>query len=659
MPNDDGFAPDDEDPAKMWARDARRRRRMLVGAMGLLVLGGAVNLDRLGPSMRGWALSSTAENRFVAPMDAPDQKAEGADRTGGSGARHRGEEGRMGRPTARQKSGLYAMKGPHGAFASHEVAAPPPELSMGGERYAGFADAELVASASDPLSTFSIDVDTASYANVRRHLLRDRMRPPADAVRTEELVNYFDYDDPVPTGDVPFSVTSEVGSCPWAPEHRLLRIALRGAVAETTPVRNLVFLVDVSGSMTEDLPLVQAALGALVERLADRDRVAIVVYAGESGVLLPPTSGADKPTILEPVHRLRGGGGTNGEAGIRDAYRLARESFVDGGVNRVVLATDGDFNVGVSSVSDLVALIEQERTSGVFLSVLGFGTGNLNDELMEQLADRGNGNYAYIDGPAEAKKVLVREADATLVTIAKDVKIQLEFDPSRVARHRLVGYENRVLADREFADDRIDAGEIGAGHTVTALYEIEPVADADAGPLAALRLRYKAPEGSTSELLTTEVHDDGAALDDASGDLRFAAAVAMFGQKLRDVPAVRAVRYADIVALASHALGSDRHCERREFLAMAYAAGEIAQERMPGSKPQPKPQLDASCDSPAMPRFSPVRRAVPYDWGPLRTFALEVLRLLPPLLALPMFVLAFVRRSSTRRRASRSRRRDR
>jgi Ca-activated chloride channel family protein len=560
----------------------------------------------------------------------------------------------MGKPTSRNKSGLYASKGPKDESASGYIArdVAAPLASPHDERYASLANAEFVTSASDPLSTFSIDVDTASYSNVRRLLLREHTLPPVGAVRTEELVNYFEYADPPPTGDVPFAVTSEVGSCPWAPEHRLVRIGVRGATLETVPVRNLVFLVDSSGSMSDDLPLVQQALASLTERLSEKDRVAIVVYAGDSGVLLPPTSGASKAVILEALKRLHLGGGTNGAAGIRDAYRLARENFVEDGVNRIVLATDGDFNVGVSSISDLVALVEEERKSGVFLSVLGFGTGNLNDEMMEQIADRGNGNYAYIDGPREAKKVLVREADSTLVTIAKDVKIQVEFDPTRVARHRLVGYENRVLADHEFADDRVDAGEIGAGHTVTALYEIEPVADAGSGRLGELRLRYKAPDGDASELVTTELHDGGAPLEDASRDLRFAAAVATLGQKLRDVPAARTVRYADIYALASRAVGADVHCERREFLAMTHAAGVFANERMPGPPPNPA----KVCEGSPMPSFGALRRAVPYDWGPARSFALEVLRLLPPLLALPMFVLAFVRRTKSRRRAVRSRR---
>jgi len=622
IPEDD---PSEGDPAAAWLA-ARRRRRVLIGAgVGLLALGAIVNADRLG--LRRAPVSEPisdeellVEQRLVAYMHQPAQETKAE-------SRHMGEEGVMGRPMTRNKSGLYAVKGPSGPM----IAAPEP---MQFEPRAGTETTD------DARSTFSVDVDTASYSLVRRILRREGRLPHPDEVRTEELVNYFDYDDPAPQGDVPFSVTTDVAACPWAPDRRLVRVALRGAVGAVAPARNLVFLVDVSGSMDspDKLPLVQNALAELTERLDDRDRIAIVVYAGAAGLVLPPTSGTDKDRILAALRSLESGGGTNGGEGIELAYRLAREHWIEGGVNRVVLATDGDFNVGISSFPDLMALIERERESGVFLSVLGVGDGNLQDHTMEQLADRGNGNYAYIDGISEARKVLVREAASTLETIAKDVKVQVEFDPTRVARHRLVGYENRALAHRDFANDAVDAGDIGAGHTVTALYEIEPVAFADDGPIAQVRLRYKAPDGDTSELVTTSIVDDEGTLADASADLRFAAAVATFAQLLRRTTAIGATSHADVFALASEAIGDDPHCERREFLSLVHTAGTLAGETMP-----PAPAACRPAAGPATPRTV----AAP-SWAAWRTFALEVLRLLPPLLALPLFVMAFVSRRTKR-----------
>jgi len=364
----------------------------------------------------------------------------------------------------------------------------------------------------DPLSTFSVDVDTASYANVRRFLV-DGELPPAGAVRTEELINYFRFAYPQPSGNVPFSITTELAECPWNPKHRLALIGLQGrSLKERDPSpRNLVFLLDVSGSMmpSDKLPLVKAAMRMLTDVLTERDRVAIVVYAGASGLVLPSTAGDQKERIQEALEKLEAGGSTNGAQGIQLAYQVARRNFIRGGVNRVVLATDGDFNVGVTNQSDLVSLIERERESGIFLSVLGVGTGNLKDSTMEKLADKGNGNYAYLDSLHEARKVLVREAGGTLETIAKDVKIQVEFNPRQVAGYRLIGYENRMLNHQDFNDDKKDAGEIGAGHSVTALYEIVPVgAPIDApgvDPLKYQRESQQTRAAGSGELLTVKV----------------------------------------------------------------------------------------------------------------------------------------------------------
>ncbi|HVI01465.1 MAG TPA: VWA domain-containing protein [Enhygromyxa sp.] len=439
-----------------------------------------------------------------------------------------------------------------------------------GERYAEIAENQVVSTADAAISTFAIDVDTASYSNIRR-FLNDGVQPPADAVRIEELVNYFNYDYPSPTGEVPFSVTSEIADCPWNSEARLVHIGLqaRDLASDQVPARNLVFLLDVSGSMEspDKLPLLRRAMKLMVEGLDADDRVAIVVYAGAAGVVLDPTSGADQQSIMAALDRLQAGGSTNGGAGIERAYALARENFKPGAINRVILATDGDFNVGTTSQSDLERLIERERESGVFLSVLGLGTGNLQDSTMEMLADKGNGNYAYLDSIAEARKVLVEEAGGTLVTVAKDVKIQVEFDPKRVASYRLIGYENRLLDQRDFEDDRKDAGEIGAGHSVTAMYEIVLADQAvPSEPVAELRLRYKQPSGDQSELITFPIVDPGTKLADSSSDFRFAAAVAEFGMLLRESPNRGSASWANAKALAEGALGQDRGGHRQEFL---------------------------------------------------------------------------------------------
>jgi len=476
---------------------------------------------------------------------------------------------------------------------------------QGAESYERLDENPFVVAARAPLSTFSIDVDTASYSNTRRFLDGGQL-PPRDAVRIEELINYFSYDYPPPTGSAPFSVTAETADCPWNAEHRLVHIGLQGrrVAAEQMPPANLVFLVDVSGSMqpANRLPLVKSSLRMLTEQLSARDRVAIVVYAGTSGLALASTPGDRKSEIISAVERLEAGGSTNGGEGIQLAYRVAQENFIQGGTNRVLLATDGDFNVGVSSEADLVRLIEEKRRGGVFLSVLGYGRGNLKDSTMEKLADRGNGNYAYIDTPAEARKVLGGEVSGTLHTIAKDVKIQVEFNPAQVAGYRLIGYENRALRDRDFNDDRVDAGEIGAGHTVTALYEIVPagrkVPDAGgvdalkyqqtppppaeaarAGELMTVKLRYKEPDGEESRLLSVGVADSRASLDNASDDFKFSASVAAFGMLLRDSKHKGGATYDAVLQLARASAGSDLQGYRSEFISLVEKARDLSARR--------------------------------------------------------------------------------
>lgn len=498
-----------------------------------------------------------------------------------------------------------AAPAPRGATATLGVRSAP----LSSETYSPIIGNRFELTTTQPLSTFSIDVDTASYANVRRFLDAGQ-RPPADAVRLEELVNYFSYQLPAPTGEAPFSVTTEVSRAPWATDHLLARVALKGREldADALPASNLVFLVDVSGSMQspDKLPLLQRALRELVARLSPRDRVAIVTYAGNSGLALPSTPGAEKSRILAAIDALRAGGSTNGAAGIELAYATAREFFLRDGNNRVILCTDGDFNVGVTSRDELTALIERERRSGVFLSVLGLGTGNLKDATMERLANRGNGLYAYLDSPAEARKVLVEQMGATLFAIAKDVKIQVEFNPATVAAYRLLGYENRLLAKEDFNDDTKDAGEIGAGHSVTALYELVPAGQsvpnaptvdalkyqptAAPSPAAAnpasgssdlftVKLRFKPPTGDQSERLEVVVGPAVTPLADASADLRFAAAVAAFGMNLRADAADPVVPWDDVQRLARGALGEDPGSYRAEFLRLIEKARVLGPTR--------------------------------------------------------------------------------
>ena len=457
------------------------------------------------------------------------------------------------------------------------------------EDYAEIDENGFARVANEPLSTFSIDVDTASYANVRRFLKEGRL-PPKDAVRIEEMINYFNYNYAPPIGNVPFAARFAQANCPWNPGHKLVRIALKGREIKqaTRPPLNLVFLLDVSGSMNNPnkLPLVKRAMEMLANQLDERDRVSIAVYAGASGLVLPPTSGADAKAVTKALKRLEAGGGTNGGQGIELAYRTALENYRANGVNRVILCTDGDFNIGVTQGGDLNRMIEEKAKNGIFLSVLGFGTGNYKDSTMEQLADRGNGNYAYIDTFSEARKVLVDQMSGTLVTIAKDVKIQVEFNPARVAGYRLIGYENRMLAAEDFNDDTKDAGEIGAGHTVTALYEIIPAGQpvngvppvdelkyqtaddhgTDSNELLTVKLRYKQPDGDTSSKLEFPLKDGNRHFEQTDADFRFATAVAGFGMLLRDSEFKGDLTYEQILKWAQSSQGEDEFGYRSDCI---------------------------------------------------------------------------------------------
>jgi Ca-activated chloride channel family protein len=441
----------------------------------------------------------------------------------------------------------------------------------------------------DPLSTFSIDVDAASYANLRRFINGSQL-PPVDAVRIEEMINYFDYNYPDPRGKHPFSITTEVADSPWDPDTKLVHIGLQGQRVdmEDLPPSNLVFLLDVSGSMhsPDKLPLLKASFRLLVNNLRPQDRVAIVVYAGAAGCVLPSTPGNHKGAILCAIDQLQAGGSTAGGQGIKLAYRIAQENFIDDGNNRIILATDGDFNIGMSSDSAMERLIEKKRESGVFLTVLGFGTGNLKDSKMEKIADKGNGHYAYIDDIMEAKKVLINEVGATLLTIAKDVKLQVEFNPSVVASYRLIGYENRLLANEDFDDDTKDAGELGAGHSVTALYEIELVDGHDrrerrglkyshtsvrrrgghSNELLTVSFRYKQPTDTRSQLLSRVVKRGASSFDETSDNFRFSAAVAQFGMILRGSQYCGDATLADVLEIARSARGEDAEGYRAEFI---------------------------------------------------------------------------------------------
>ena len=462
------------------------------------------------------------------------------------------------------------------------------------EEYSRIYENEFLAVTENPLSTFSIDVDTASYSNVRR-FLNDNQLPPQDAVRIEELINYFSYDYPKPAGEDPFSITTKVAVCPWEPKHQLALVGLQGKTfeGEEIPPSNLVFLIDVSGSMNEPskLPLLKSSFRLLINQLRDDQRVAILGYAGNAGLVLGSTPGSQKERILDAIDNLQAGGSTAGGAGIQLAYKIAKENFISGGNNRVVLATDGDFNVGVSNEGELVRLIEEKKKDGIFLTILGFGTGNYKDSKMEQLADKGNGNYYYIDTLKEGKKVLVSELGSTLFAIAKDVKIQIEFNPSQVKAYRLIGYENRVMAKEDFNDDTKDAGELGAGHTVTALYEIIPVDSAEtfssvdklayqkteilpSNDLMTVKLRYKDPDGEKSKLIQQTVRTEDVSTE-PTGDFQFVAAVAEFGLLLRDSKFKGNAAYEHVRKAATAAKGKDVYGYRQEFVELVGKAAAV------------------------------------------------------------------------------------
>lgn len=466
------------------------------------------------------------------------------------------------------------------------------------EEYGNFVENRFKPALDEPLSTFSIDVDAASYSNMRRFINQGKL-PEKEVIRTEELVNYFSYNYEKPTGKDPVKITTEVGNCPWNNQHRLIRIGIKAKEipSENLPASNLVFLIDVSGSMygPTRLELVKSSLKLLINNLREKDRVAIVVYAGSAGEVLHSTPGNDKQKIREALDNLTAGGSTAGGAGIKLAYNVAKKNFINGGNNRVILCTDGDFNVGVSSAEGLENLIEQERKNGVFLTVLGYGMGNYKDKKIQILAEKGNGNHAYIDNLQEANKILVNEFGGTIYTVAKDVKLQIEFNPVKVQSYRLIGYETRLLNKEDFNDDTKDAGEMGAGHTVTALYEIAPVGVHGTVPgsvddlkyqtnkrqeapisypnssdLLTVKLRYKHPDENKSSKIEISLIDNGG--NNASGDFRFAAAVAMFGQLLRDSDFKGDATYDKVIALAKGGLSNDDLGYRREFVRLVETA---------------------------------------------------------------------------------------
>jgi Ca-activated chloride channel family protein len=488
-------------------------------------------------------------------------------------------------------AGVYQKR--KGKHDGDMKAAPAEDYNR--EGYNRIYDNEFKDSKHDPLSTFSIDVDRASYSNVRRFLNQHSL-PEADAVRIEEMINYFSYQYPQPKNDDPFSITTEYTECPWNKKHSLIHIGLQGKEVklDKLPANNLTFLIDVSGSMSSEdkLPLLKSGLRLLIEQMRPEDKVSLVVYAGAAGVVLPPTSGEHKDRIVDALDKLQSGGSTAGGEGIMLAYKTARENFNAKGNNRIILATDGDFNVGISSDGELTRLIEKEREDGVFLSVLGFGTGNYQDGKMEQLADKGNGNYAYIDNILEAKKTLVKEMGGTLLTIAKDVKLQIEFNPAKVKGYRLVGYENRLLNKEDFNDDKKDAGELGSGHTVTAIYEIIPagseelIASTDAlkyqetkpnnaatsSEVMTIKFRYKEPKEKISKLMTHIVTDQKNAFANASENCRFSVAVAEFGMLLRDSKFKGDSDFKSVMELAKSAKGRDEEGYRAEFIKLVEIA---------------------------------------------------------------------------------------
>ena len=493
-----------------------------------------------------------------------------------------------GRATRTENKSLgYAVKS---ASPSGQAYHDNQEPQWNTEEYDGINENIFHDALRNPLSTFSIDVDAASYSNMRR-FINNGQRPPKDAIRIEELVNYFDYDYSDPKGDHPFNIITEISSAPWNTQHKLVHIGLQGKRIPTDnlPPSNLVFLIDVSGSMESPnkLPLLKSSFRMLANELRPQDHVAIVVYAGAAGLVLRPTSGENKSAIVDALDKLQAGGSTAGGAGIKLAYSVAREHFKEGGNNRVILATDGDFNIGESSNAGMERLIEEEKKSGVFLTVLGFGMGNYKDSKMETLADKGNGNYAYIDNITEAKKVLVNEFGGTLFTIAKDVKLQVEFNPAKVKAYRLIGYENRMLKSEDFNNDKKDAGDLGSGHTVTALYEIIPVGieseflkidplkyqSVKVDPVASkskelmtVKFRYKKPQENDSKLIVHALMDGHTDLEKTSDNFRWSASVAAFGMLLRESEYIKSYTYEDVARLAQGARGTDKEGYRIEFI---------------------------------------------------------------------------------------------
>jgi len=470
------------------------------------------------------------------------------------------------------------------------------------EEYSPIKENDYFEALKDPMSTFGADVDAASYGNFRRFIMENQL-PYADVIRTEEMINYFDYEYKHPEGEDPLSINIEYGDCPWNEKHNLVHIGLKGKTLkkEEQKQSNLVFLIDVSGSMASEnkLPLLKRSFKLMVDNLADDDRISVVVYAGSAGMVLPPTKGSEKKTIMDALDKLNAGGSTAGGAGIMLAYKTASENFIRDGNNRVILATDGDFNVGISSTSELVKFVEEKKNEGIFLTILGFGMGNYKDDRLQQIADKGNGNHYYIDNIMEAKKVLVNELTGTLFTIAKDSKIQVEFNPVHISRYRLIGYENRMLENKDFEDDTKDAGEIGSGHTVTAIYEVVP-ANRDSllkahqskyieskikdeylnsDEIMTVRIRYKEPDGEKSKEFSKVLKNKPLKLDNTSDNFRFSAAVVELSQILRDSPFKGKSNIEEVIKLAKAAKGKDENGYRAEFIDLCERSAILLKER--------------------------------------------------------------------------------
>jgi Ca-activated chloride channel family protein len=564
----------------LYREQIMKTSRQLFAAVLILVLGGCTTPSE-SPELQGESHQSMVTLNQTAPLTAVKQDKYAAQEM----ARRRKVPTAEAAKAAVRKTAAAA---PTMTIAAYDaVALPQPQRNT--ESYNAVTENGFISVGSNPLSTFSIDVDTASYSNIRRFINQGSL-PPVGAVRIEEMINYFSYTYPEPAGKHPFSITTELGPCPWNDSHRLVRIGLKAKDLDRAnlPPSNLVFLIDVSGSMAaaNKLPLLKKSMKMLVGQLDKDDRVSIVVYAGNDRIALEPTAGSEQETIFKAIDSLGAGGSTHGSSGIITAYQLAEQVFMPRGNNRIILASDGDFNVGTTSRGELMHLIEQQRTSGIYLTTLGFGMGNYSDDTMELLADKGNGNYCYIDNLLEAKKVMVKEMSGTLFTLADDVKIQVEFNPAKVGAYRLLGYENRALADEDFNNDTKDAGEIGAGHTVTALYELIAPGAADlpavdrlkyqlvkpadsaaaSGELMTVKLRYKPGHGTTSILLSTVVKEKNVQPAKTSDDFRFAASVAGYGMLLAKSDFTGTYNYEKVLELARSAKGADREGYRAEFI---------------------------------------------------------------------------------------------